>query len=573
MALSNHLAQGGQTFLHKVRMLRQVLGLAFRLGLVVGLLVFGFLMFINVPVYVYEHVWKLLEAKATVWIMGDNAQMRNEDGGWVYARDRATHPGFIYNVTVYLPYHLKRSALCGGMALFGIMGLAFVYWSLKGRSDKRRKHLAGSQLVSVEELRRQLKRAHKASDIVLGDLPLVKDSETQHVLITGTTGSGKTNCFHTLLPQIRDKGQRAVIVDTTGEFVSRYYRPGRDILLNPLDERSVPWHPWAECTEEYHYDELATNLIPQTGHDPFWVNAARTVFTETLKVYANKGNYDIQGVLNILTVAPLKDLYQRLQGTKASPLVDPASEKTALSIRSTLTAAITSLSYLKTTLNPFSIRQWVQSTTMFDDWWLFLAMNPEQRDALRPLVTALTSIAVKSLLGCTQNQDNRLWVCIDELPSLHKLPDLQLCLAEGRKYGAAVILGVQNIPQLEERYGATITKTMIDLCSTKVLFRAASYEIAVSLSRALGEQEIMDVQEGISYGANDVRDGVNLSMVKQMKPIVTAHDLMGLKNLEGYVMLPEFNVVTKVNLPYVAPAIQGALNSHQPTVRRNHGHI
>ncbi|MDP3935374.1 MAG: type IV secretion system DNA-binding domain-containing protein [Alphaproteobacteria bacterium] len=554
MALSNHLAQGGQTFLHKVRMLRQVLGLAFRLGLVVGILVFGSLMVINVPLHVYEHGWKLLEAKATVCVMGDNAQMQNEEGGWVYAKDRATHPGFIYNVTVYLPYHLKRSALYGGMALLGIMGLAFVYWSLKGRSDKRRKHLAGSQLVSIQELTRQLKRANKASDIVLGELPLVKDSETQHMLITGTTGSGKTNCFHTLLPQIRNKRQRVVIVDTTGEFVSRYYRPEKDLLLNPLDARSVAWHPWAECTEDYHYDELATNLIPHTGHDPFWINSARTVLTETLKVYARQGSYDIQGVLNILTVAPLKDLYRLLQHTKAAPLVDPASEKTALSIRSTLTAAITSLSYLKTTQVPFSIRQWVQSTDAFDDSWLFLAMSPEQRDALRPLITAWTSIAVKSLLGCVPNSTNRLWVCIDELPSLHKLPDLQLCLAEGRKYGAAVILGVQNIPQLEERYGSTITKTMIDLCSTKVLFRAASYEIAVSLSRALGEQEIMEVQEGISYGANDVRDGVNLSMLKQLKPIVTTHELMGLKNLEGYVMLPEFNAVTKIKLPYVVPS-------------------
>jgi hypothetical protein len=41
-------------------------------------------------------------------------------------------------------------------------------------------------------------------------------------------------------------------------------------------------------------------------------------------------------------------------------------------------------------------------------------------------------------------------------------------------------------------------------------------------------------------------------MLKQLKPIVTAHDLMGLKNLEGYVMLPEFNAVTKVKLPYVS---------------------
>ncbi len=115
MALSNHLAQGGQTFLHKVRMLRQVLGLAFRLGLLVGILVFGSLMYKNVPIHVYEHVWKLLEAKATVWFMGNNTQMRNEEGGFVYARDRATHPGFVYNATVYLPYHLKRSALYGGM--------------------------------------------------------------------------------------------------------------------------------------------------------------------------------------------------------------------------------------------------------------------------------------------------------------------------------------------------------------------------------------------------------------------------------------------------------------------------
>lgn len=551
MALSNHLAQGGQTFLHKVRMLRQVLGLAFRLGLGVGILVFGVLMYKNVPLHVYEHIWKLLEAKATVVLLGDTAQMRNEEGGFVYARDRATHPGFVYNATVYLPYHLKRSALYGMVSVMSIMGLAFVYWSLKGRSDKRRKHLAGSQLVSVEALARQLKRSHKASDIVLGDLPLVKDSETQHMLITGTTGSGKTNCFHTLLPQLRAKRQRAVIVDTTGEFVDRYYRPGKDILLNPLDERSAQWHPWVECVEDYHYDELATNLIPHTGHDPFWINSARTVLTEILKVYARQGSYDIQGVLNSLTGATLKDLHQRLQGTKAAPLVDPASEKTALSIRSTLTAAITSLSYVKTTQTPFSIRQWIQSTEVSDDRWLFLAMTPEQRDALRPLVTAWTSIVVKSLLGRMTNSTNRLWVCIDELPSLHKLPDLQLCLAEGRKYGAAVILGVQNIPQLEERYGANITKTMIDLCSTKVLFRAASYEIALSLSRALGEQEVMEVQEGISYGANDVRDGVNLAMLKQLKPIVTAHDLMGLKNLEGVVMLPEFNAVTKIKLPYV----------------------
>lgn len=550
MALSNHLAQGGQTFLHKVRMLRQVLGLAFRLGLLVGILVFGALMYKNVPIHVYEHVWKLLEAKATVWFMGDNAQMRNEEGGFVYARDRATHPGFIYNAAVYLPHHLKRSALYGGMALLSIMGLAFVYWSLKGRSDKRRKHLAGSQLVSVQELTRQLKRSNKASDIVLGDLPLVKDSETQHMLITGTTGSGKTNCFHTLLPQIRNKRQRAVIVDTTGEFVSRYYRPEKDILLNPLDARSVPWHPWAECTEPYHYRELAETLLPQTGYDPFWSNAAREIVSHTLQRHDQLKDYRMSSLTRRLLTDEISQLAEFLKDTPAYPLVDPKNEKTASSIRSTISAALASLPYIEDTQTPFSIRNWVQGDT--SDAWLFLVMTPEQRALLRSLVSAWTSIAMKSVLGATPNTHNRLWFILDELPSLNKLGDLTLCLAESRKYGGCTVLGFQNLPQLEELYGSHLTKSIVDLCSTKVLFRFAGHDVAARMSSALGEQEIMEVQEGISYGANDVRDGVNLAMQRRQKPIVTPDDLLSLNECEAFIKLAGNTPVTKIAFKYAA---------------------
>jgi type IV conjugative transfer system coupling protein TraD len=524
MALSNHLAQGGQTFLHKVRMVRQVLGLAFRLGLMVGLLVFGILMVRNVPLQVYEHVWKLLEARGTVFFMGNNAQMKNEEGGWVYARDRANHYGFMYNATVFLPYHVKRSAVYGGSALLGIMGFAFVYWSLKGRRDKRRKHLSGSQLISVRDLTRLLKRSNKASDLKLGTLPLVKDSETQHMLITGTTGSGKTNCFHTLLPQIRHKRQRAVIVDTTGEFVSRYYRPGIDILLNPLDTRSAPWHPWAECTESYHFRELAETLIPQTGYDPFWSNSAREIVSHTLAQQAKVKDFRLSSLTRHLLIDDITHLAEFLQDTPAYPLVDPKNEKTSASIRSTMSAALTALPYIDDTTDPFSIRNWVQNGA--EDTWLFLVMTPEQRSLLRPLISTWTSIAIKAILGASPMSNNRLWFILDELPSLHKLGDLTLGLAESRKYGGCMVLGFQNLPQLEDVYGTSLTKTIVDLCSTKVLFRFASHDVAKRMSLALGEQEIMEVQEGISYGANDIRDGVNLAMLKQLKPIVTPDDLL-----------------------------------------------
>ncbi|KIC71973.1 hypothetical protein DB44_CU00050 [Candidatus Protochlamydia amoebophila] len=76
----------------------------------------------------------------------------------------------------------------------------------------------------------------------IGSLPLIKETETQHIMITGGTGSGKTNCLHHLLKSVRQQKQRAIIVDTTGLLTERYYLAGKDILLNSLDSRRAPWH-------------------------------------------------------------------------------------------------------------------------------------------------------------------------------------------------------------------------------------------------------------------------------------------------------------------------------------------
>ena len=129
-----------------------------------------------------------------------------------------------------------------------------------------------------------------------------------------------------------------------GEFGSKCFRVDHDILLNPLDARSRSWSPWSECSESYHYDELAANLIPQTSHDPFWTNAARTLFSETLLSFQDN-NRSIGSLLETLTQIPLKDLAERLKATDAFPLVDPASERTAASIRATLSSAVKCLGF------------------------------------------------------------------------------------------------------------------------------------------------------------------------------------------------------------------------------------
>ena len=135
---------------------------------------------------------------------------------------------------------------------------------------------------------------------------------------------------------------------------------------------------------------------------------------------------------------------------------------------------------------------------------------------------------------------------IDELPSLHRLTDLSLCLAEGRKYGACMVIGFQNIPQLEELYGSLITQSLVDLCGTKILFRCASFAMAQKLSHLVGTQEREEIQEGISYGANDMRDGLSLNIHTKEKLIIPPYNLTNIKDLISYVQLPQGYPITKI---------------------------
>ena len=40
--------------------------------------------------------------------------------------------------------------------------------------------------------------------------------------------------------------------------------------------------------------------------------------------------------------------------------------------------------------------------------------------------------------------NKNVWIIVDELPSLEKIPKLKTALAEGRKYGGCVVAGLQN---------------------------------------------------------------------------------------------------------------------------------
>jgi len=205
------------------------------------------------------------------------------------------------------------------------------------------------------------------------------------------------------------------------------------------------------------------------------------------------------------------------------------------------------LRYVKEDGEKFSIRQWIQSDN--NDRWLFITSGGRQHEAIKPLITLWLNLAGTALLDLVPNYQRRIWMTLDELPSLHQLPFLLSQLAEVRKFGGCMILGVQNIAHLRSVYGTHDAQTIADLCNTRLFLRSNDADVARWVSNQLGEADIEEMRESISYGANTMRDGVSLQRQRTVRPIVLGSEIQSLNDRDAYLQLPGQWPITKLTFP------------------------
>jgi type IV conjugative transfer system coupling protein TraD len=580
---AGNIVRGGQTTIHFIRMIGQVFKQFVTLSILLGCLTYVSFLSLKTDVQQKQLAWDYTRAWLHSELFKDHKAVVE-----FHLPDGSTRPvtaiSLINNQGIQRQMNDISDIAYSTIyyALFMLIVIAyllirFIYTA--GQGHKKDEHIRGGLLVDSDQLNKALAdwrndNQEPNGKMALLDITLPKKFEPAHMLIAGDPGTGKSNLLRKSLTSIREAGQRAIIYDRSGDFVKNFYRPGIDKILNPLDSRSAQWDIFKECQKEHEFYQLALSFIPEVKtSDPFWTAAARIIFASmAIKESHNLLPSIDQLVYNMLNL-PLDEMIEHCQDTDAQAIVTEGGEKMAISIRGVLVTYVRALKYLNSdTVESFSINQWTQDDST--DSWIFITSNKSIHETIKPLITSWLDIATSSILSLEPNQDRRIWLVIDELPTLNKIPSIQTTPAESRKYGGCFIIGFQNYPQLLDIYGKNGTDALCGSCSTAVIFRCNEPSFAEWASKQLGRAEIIETSESISYGVNEIRDGVNLGKQRKERAIVLPTELQNLPDLQGYIKLGRGFPVAKftdqwqhhdeIAKGYIE--VEQPLKPHQPTV-------
>jgi len=382
----------------------------------------------------------------------------------------------------------------------------------------------------------------------IADVAIPAELESQHFLVTGKTGSGKSNFIRHMLRQIEVRGGVAVVLDPDAEYVSEFYKSERgDTILNPLDHRCPVWSPWSELRPEsfgMDAEALAQSLIPdvpnsfaQNGTDRFFRRSGRT----TLVSIFETAKPQVPETITQLVALPRDQLKLALKDTPAEALIDPGAHDQGAGIVAMVTNATNPFRYLppeELGRDRWSAVEWAKTRR----GWLFLTSTEDSRAAALPLQNVWLDCLVRHLLTTDlDKQSGQVWIVIDELGALDYQGQLENLVVRGRKRGLCVALGFQAVSQLYSLYGRDRTVTLLSAPATKLILRSDEAETAEWASRTLGQREVVRLQMTTLTGPSLYRDGFNLQPHQTLERVVLPAEIQKLPALEGYLCIAGYD--------------------------------
>ncbi len=442
--------------------------------------------------------------------------------------------------------------------LFFLCGVVYFFYPLvigifkyRAVRQRKRKYERGASLISPREVIKQIGKDKEKADLPFGEVRLPVSAEPKHAFIVGRPGVGKTVFLSQVLASLKERGERGIVYDFKGDYVSRFYDPDTDILFNPLDQRCLGWSIFNEITTAMDIDAIAHSLIPEaTAGDPFWNDAARDVFAGILH-YLYQGGAKTNSAIWKEITAPGEQITERMNhtvgGQRGCRYIEDPSSKQALSIFSVLMQFTKSFEYMAQVDGSFSIIDWLES----GKGWIFVTNYADVQDTLKPILSLFIDLIGRRLLSMKDDYHRRIFFFLDELGTLQKLSTIVRLLTLSRSKGGSCWLGIQDIGQLDKIYSEQLRQAIVNACGNSVTFSVADPTTADFLSKKIGETEYWELEETYSDGVAKTKDGYSQTKRKKTERLVLPSDIMSLRDLECLVKIANYDI-TKTKLNYKA---------------------
>jgi len=421
-------------------------------------------------------------------------------------------------------------------------------------------HIRGARVYSggheQSATRRSEQRGRRV--LTLAGIAVPAEDETKHFKLIGTTGSGKSTAIRELLKGALERGDRAIIADPDGGYLTRFFdRQRGDIVLNPFEPQSLKWDVFSEIRDPYDVEQHSSGIVPSvedaSGRE--WRGYARTFLTAVLRRCYQAGHHNPSELWRLLAMAPAEELRPIVANTPAQPFLEAANARMFGSLRSVAVSGAAALEYIQAQqAPPCSVRAWVREGT----GTLFIPYKARQIAALRSMIATWMKLAIFEAMSQPENQDQRLWFVVDELDAVGAIDGLKDALARLRKFGGRCVLGFQSIAQVSSTYGAQEASTIVENCGTSLILRCSSSEgggTAQFAAQLIGDRDVERTSHSRSRSSPDwfsgqagsTSTGTNRSIIKENA--VLPSEIEQLPDLTGLLKFPSWRGWMQVVIP------------------------
>ena len=407
------------------------------------------------------------------------------------------------------------------------------------------KHLRGTEFTTEEELKKELQ--NKSGYVISEYVKILREEEPKHILIAGSTGSGKTVLLKRLMKAQREhpdnKNAKFIIHDVKGDYLRQLYDPNKDFIYNFSDERGIYFNVFDYITDYNSLKSVVATIIPRSPEEkePIWTDSARGIMEGILTYCIAVGKPTISEVKRLMKL-PFKELrkeLKRVEGTETAVQFLSASDTQVSNYMSNFISKAQFFDSIDESCmegkEPFNIEEWLQSPGQSK---LFMLNNVKDKDLNALRISVFVDTVIKIVLDFNEDKNRRIYLYMDELGGASNIPALETALILGRSFGLTVIIGIQELAKIDHIYGENLRKTMVNNLNTKILLRVSDSDTAKYLAELIGEEETSNSDKSNSIGSAGDRDSLSINERKSQSLVVLPSELQELPDLHFYFKQP-----------------------------------